>query len=149
MKRNFWLFMTMGLLMVILGVALWTFWMRTPSPSETLPATVSRDCAPWDGAAFTVSIPHESGLIIYISIWQSPEFNFPRTFSFPDDTGQVGNAYILPELDPLETLSGRVTFQRVQVGMPVEGRFSLRSERGGVFEGQFQAEWDDQIIMCG
>lgn len=132
-----------------LGAVLFAFFSRSESSAQVFPAKVTRDCAPWDGAAFTLSVPHESGVVIYVSIWQSPDIHFPRTLSFPDDTGQLGNAYILSELGPLEILRGRVTLQRVEVGTPIEGRFRFTSERGGKFEGRFLAEWDDQIILCG
>jgi hypothetical protein len=141
------LILVIGLL--ILGVALFTFFARNQPALQTFSATAHRDCAPWDGAAFTLAIPYESGMLIYVSIWRSPEFLFPTTFTFPDETGQLGTAYLLPEVDPLTLLRGQVTLKRVEEGMPLEGRFSFASEGGGRFEGQFHAEWDDQIIMCG
>lgn len=58
---------------------------------------------------------------------------------------QIGNAYILPELGPYTPLSGEVWFQRVEEGMPIEGRFSFTSERGEAYEGGFIAEWESQI----
>jgi hypothetical protein len=116
---------------------------------QVFPATVNRDCAPWDGAAFTVAIQYDASTEIYISIWKSPDIKFPSTFVLPDGEGQVGSAYILSELGPLVELSGETSFQRVDVGMPLEGRFSFTSERGGQFEGQFIAEWGEQVVMCG
>ena len=83
------------------------------------------------------------------SIWQSPDINFPSTFSFPDETGQVGHAYILPELDPLQQLSGEVFFGRVDRESPVEGRFDFVTETGRQFKGQFEAKWGNEIVYCG
>ena len=140
-------FIALGLL--ILGGALYIFATRNQEPTQVFSATVNRDCAPWDGTAFTVSVQMDDETIIYISIWQAPDMLFPSTFSFPDETGQVGNAYILPELGPYETLSGRVWFEGVSEEKPIEGGFSLKSERGGQFEGQFIAAWDHQGVMCG
>lgn len=147
MKSRTQFFTAIGLL--ILGIALYTFSTRNQEPAEVFPAVINRDCAPWDGSAFTVSVQMDSGTVIYISIWQAPDITFAKTFSFPDETGQVGYAYILPELDPLEELSGTVSLGSVVEGMPLEGRFNFTSERGGQFTGQFIAEWRDVVAMCG
>ena len=135
--------------LLILGSALYTFTTRKQEPTQVFSATVNRDCAPWDGSAFSVSIPISDGTLIYISIWQSPDIIFPKSFSFPDDTGQVGSVMYQSVNGEYETLSGRVWFEGVSEEKPIEGRFSLKSERGGQFEGQFIAVWDHQIIMCG
>jgi hypothetical protein len=116
---------------------------------QTLPATVNRDCAPWDGAAFTVKVSMPDGRTLDLSIWQSPEITFPTSFTFPDKTGQIGNALLLPPSGTPEQLTGEVWFQSVRQGTPVEGRISLISERGEPFQGTFVAEWDDQIVLCG
>jgi hypothetical protein len=147
MKSRTFLVIAIGLL--ILGTALFTFSRRNQEPEQIYPATINRDCAPWDGAAFTVSIPYDSGSVINISIWQSPDIKLPSTFSFPDETGQIGFAYTLPELDPLEELTGKVTFWRVGEERPVDGEFSLMSERGERFSGKFKAKWGDEIVYCG
>jgi hypothetical protein len=118
-------------------------------PASVLPATVNRDCAPWDGPAFTVSVRYDPKTVIYISIWRSPDIYPPSTFSFPDETGRVGNAYILPETGPYTLLSGEVSFQRVEAGTPIEGKFQFTSERGGLYEGRFTAMWGYQVIYCG
>ena len=141
--------MTIGLLAIILAVALFAFSIRSQELAQTFPATVNRDCAPWDGAAFTVSIRYDPITTITISIWKSPDIKFPSTFSFPDETGQVGYAYILPELGPLQQLSGEVSFWRVDGESPVEGRFDLLTEAGRQFRGQFKAEWGNEIVYCG
>lgn len=149
MKPRTPLAITISLLILILGMALFTFSTRNREPLQTFPATVNRDCAPWDGAAFTVSIPYNSTSTIMISIWQSPDIRLPITFSFPDETGQIGFAYILPELDPLQQLSGKVRFRHVDGESPVEGEFNLLMESGQKFKGKFEAEWGNQIAMCG
>ena len=147
MKSRILFLITIGVL--ILGIALFTFSARNQEPAQIFPATVSRDCAPWDGSAFTVSIRYDPTTTITIFIWQSPDIKIPTTFTFPDDTGQVGTAYILPELDPLQQLRGTIFFWRVEEGRPIEGRFELVTEAGQRFEGQFKAEWENQIALCG
>jgi hypothetical protein len=143
------------LLIVLLFVALGGIWYRyfasTEGPSKIFPAEVNRDCAPWDGAAFTVAVQYDPVTVIYITIWQTPDIRFRTTFPMPDDVEaeQDGYAYILPEVGPYLPLNGEVSFQRVDVGMPLEGGFNFTSETGGQFEGRFIAEWGDQVVYCG
>ena len=147
MKFRTQLFVAVALL--ISGIAWFTFLNRNKEPAQVFPATINRDCAPWDGSAFTVSIPMNDGTIIHVSIWQLPEIRFPVRFSFPDESGQVGIAYTAPELDPLQQLKGEVSFRRVEKGIPVEGEFDFRTESGKRFKGRFKAEWGNEIIYCG
>jgi hypothetical protein len=149
MKSRTQFFMVIGLLIPVLGISLLTFPTRDHKPAQVLPATINRDCAAWDGAAFTISFRYDPITTLTISIWQSPSFTFPVTFSFPDEPMRAGIAYSLPELDPLEELTGKVFFQRLDEGNPVEGEFNLTSERGGRFKGRFKAYWGNQIAMCG
>ena len=96
-----------------------------------------------------MSVQYDPATVIYISIWRSPDIKFPSTFALPDDEKQIGNAYILPELGPYIPLSGDISFQRVEEGIPLEGRFNFTSEQGEQFEGGFVAEWGSQIVYCG
>ena len=147
MKSRTLFFIAIGLL--LLGVAVFIFSTQDQEPAQTFSATINRDCAPWDGSAFTVSIPMSAGAVIDISIWQSPDIKFSKTFSFPDNTGQVGNVSIRSASGEYEQLSGTVFFQRVDEGSPVSGRFELATEAGQRFEGQFEAGWENQIALCG
>jgi len=132
-----------------LGGIIFFYSLPKQQPAQTFPAIASRDCAPWDGTAFTVTIEIDPGTTLYISIWRSPDIPLPSTFELPDDDGQVGNAYLVPEIDPYTLLRGEVWFQRVGEGMPIEGRFRFTSERGEVYEGGFVAEWESQVMYCG
>ena len=147
MKTRILLYFAIGLF--LFGIALFIYSSRNQDPMQVLPATINRDCAPWDGGAFTVSIPFDATTILTISIWQSPDIKFPVTFSFPDATGQIGIAYILPELGPLQQLSGEISFWRVAEGIPVEGEFSFTTVSGRQFKGKFEAEWGNEIVYCG
>lgn len=138
-----------GLIILVLGIAAFTFFIRDHADSQVLPATANRDCAPWDGTAFTMSIPMKNGNIVNISIWQSPDIKFPVTFSFPDETGQIGNAYATSESGSLIQLSGKVSLQPVDGGSPIQGEFDLKDENGNPFKGKFRAEWRNEIVMCG
>jgi len=149
MKPRTQFFMIIGLITLILGITWYSFSKRAQEPVQFFPATVNRDCGPWDGSAFTVSIPMDAGTSIDISIWQSPDIKFPKTFSFPDDTGQVGNALFRSRAGEYEVLSGEVRFESVSEAMPLAGRFSLKSASGGKYIGQFTAEWGSQMAFCG
>ena len=144
MKPRTQFLITIGLVILILGITWYSFSTRDLEPAQVFPATINRDCAPWDGSAFTVSVPVD-GEIINISIWQSPDISLPVTFSVPDDTGQIGFAYIHPD----NQLSGEVFFLRVDEARPVEGEFSLNDESGRQFNGKFKAEWGNVTAMCG
>jgi hypothetical protein len=129
--------------------AIWLFSIqKNKEPTPLSRATIDRDCAPWDGIAFTVSIPWNHAATIYVSIYQSPEITHPVTFSFPDETMRIGNAYLLlPDGSP-EPLSGKVFLERVHTGRNVEGRFDLTSAGGKTFMGAFRAEWGNQVVYC-
>jgi hypothetical protein len=149
MKSRAPFFLALGFLILALIITFHTFTQRDQLSAQVFPATINRDCAPWDGSAFTISIHYDPTTTITVSIWRAPEINIPTTVAFSDDTGQIGYAYILPELDPLQQLSGTVFLWQVDDEDPVEGRFDLVTEAGYRFEGQFHAEWGDFVALCG
>jgi hypothetical protein len=139
---------------VIIGLLIFSlvwFAVSTGSqqPTQVFPATINRDCAPWDGAAFTVSVPYDATSTIMISIWQSPDINRPSRFSLPDKGGSVGNVVSVSPSGEYKQLKGTVSFGRVEEGMPVEGEFSLTSDGGEEFTGSFEAQWGNKIVYCG
>ncbi|MDX1378380.1 MAG: hypothetical protein R3307_05995 [Anaerolineales bacterium] len=143
--------LAVGIGLLLLGITYFTYSARDKEPLQTFPATIDNDCAPWDGTAFTISVQYDPATVIYISIWRAPDIRFPSTFPMPDDVEaeQDGYAYILPELGPFVPLNGEVSLERVEAGKPVEGRFSFTSGRGDHFEGQFIAEWGNEMVLCG
>ena len=148
MKTRTLLYVIISMLF-ILGVGWYIFTRQNRPLVQIIPATINRDCAPWDGSAFRVSIPTETGTSIDISIWKAPDIKIPVTFSFPDNTGRVGNASYRLASGIYGQLSGTVFFWRVEEGNQVEGKFKLVTETGQQFEGQFTAEWGSQMILCG
>jgi len=140
-------FIAIGLL--IFFITLFAFSTRNQESAPVIPATINRDCAPWDGAAFTVSIPEAMGAFIDIFIWQSPALILPTTFSFPDQKGNVGNAIYRPALGTPEQLIGTVFFTRVDESHPVEGAFNFTTESGREFKGRFNATWEEHRALCG
>jgi hypothetical protein len=149
MKFRVLLSLAIVLLIFIFGIIWFTFSIRNPQPEQIFDATINRDCAPWDGSAFTMSIPMSNGARIDISIYQSPDIRLPVTFSFPDETIKVGNALYLPPVGSSEQLTGKVSFQHVEQGIPVEGELNLITDTGQQFKGEFIAEWENEIVYCG
>jgi hypothetical protein len=146
-RTTFYAFVIL-ILIALSGV--WIFYkLEDEVPTQTFPATINRDCAPWDGSAFTILIPISDKANIAISIYQSPSIRRPMTFSFPDETMRVGNASLLFQDNSSQQLSGRVFFQHVEQGVLTEGKFDLHTETGEQFKGRFQAEWGNEVVMCG
>ncbi len=148
MKSPIPLYILLAFSVIVLGILLsFPQWERQEA-TPVFPATIHRDCTPSDGAAFTISIRIAKSLI-GISIYQSPDLKLPATFSFPDDTGRVGNALrVLPATWP-DQLIGKISFQRVEPDMPVTGEFDFLTDMGDQFKGKFIAEWDRQRSVCG
>jgi hypothetical protein len=146
MKPNSPSLAALVLLALLAGIVLILFSAQNQSSAQAILAMASRDCAPWDGPAFVVSIPTGFGSMIQVSIWQSPRIMLPASFSFP---GEHGNAMVYPKLGSPEQLSGSVTFQRVEQGLPITGEFNLRASGGRQFQGAFKALWTDTIVACG
>jgi hypothetical protein len=141
-----------GLLLISLSSACKFAPKRGAAAGQVFEAVINRDCAPWDGTAFTIMIRlinEFSGSFIDISIWQDPDISFPITFSFPDETSRLGKTVYRSSSGNSEPLQGRVTLQGVQPGVPVEGEFSLTAARSGNFNGRFRAEWGAQSAICG
>ena len=95
MKYRTSLYVLLALLLIALG-GIWFFYAwEAQAPAQVFPATVDRDCAPWDGSAFTVSIPLSDTSTISISIYRSPDIKLPSSYSFSDETMSEGHAYLL------------------------------------------------------
>ena len=143
-------FYVMAGLLIVFAALIWIY-SRTKDNGDipAYNATVNMECAPWDGAAFRISIPYKMGSVIGISIWQTPDIKAPVDFSFPDQTGHVGDAVYQPQFVDAEQLSGTVTLQTVGREIPVEGRFNFTLAGGESFNGKFKAQWGNQIMLCG
>ena|SRR5215211_232082 len=143
---------SLSLLIVLLILALSGMWFMfkapDPAPLPVLPATIDHDCAPWDGSAFTVSIPVQEGKI-NISIYQSPDMKHPLIFSFNEGTEETGQALLLPPVGSPSQLTGKVSFEHVEDGIAVDGEYQLTTESGKEFLGKFKAEWGHETVFCG
>lgn len=137
------------LLLIIGSLLLFMLFKDEPNNTRTLPATINRDCAPWDGAAFTIKIPLDDENIIDISIWKSPDIKLLTAFSFPDETGQVGNVLLMHRSGLPDRLSGKIFLMQVDPNLPVEGQFDLQDGNGTHFKWKFKAEWKHPMILCG
>ena len=139
MKSRILLF-TLIISLVAALVAWFHFTAKRGGIGPVLEASVIRDCAPWDGIGYTIDIPYSAGSVIEISIWQSPDFPRPVTYSFPDASGSLGTAVYRPESGADAPLSGRIVLQPFQPGGVLEGRFNFKSENGKGFGGEFKAK---------
>jgi len=148
MTRRIYSLTIISLIILIAGFALYALARRSQILEQTFSATINHDCAPWDGSAFTVSIPME-GEGIAISIYQSPEIEHPTTFLFAEDTLSTGNALLILPLGSPQQLTGKVSFQKVAQDKPVKGQFDLVTSAGEHFKGKFSAEWKNEIVLCG
>jgi hypothetical protein len=149
MKNRLLLTSTLLLLFSSLGFARLMFKTSNQPAAQTFHATITRDCAPWDGGAFAVKVDLPNGNILDISIWQSPSITFPTAYTFPDSTGQVGNAILIYPAGEPESLKGTVSFTRVEEAYPLEGNFKFVTASGSQIAGIVKAEWDYQIVLCG
>src|SRR5215216_6002234 len=136
-------------LIIFALISIW-FYSRQPDPEPllVLPATIDHDCAPWDGSAFTVSIPFEEGNL-NISIYQPPDIKHPLSFSLNEGTQEIGHAIFLPTVGSPEPVTGNVSFEHVEDSIAVDGKYQLRTESGKEFLGKFKAEWGEAIVYCG
>jgi len=116
---------------------------------------VSRDCAPWDGPAFSVSISTVANAkkveppILHVSIWQSPNLKSGGRFVFPDLSQRIGAAFIEPSSGSETPLRGTVTFTKVMSGETVEGQFDFLDPNGRRYAGRFSANWTAISASCG
>ena len=122
---------------------------------STFYAEIQRDCAPWDGAAFSVSIQPVAGLkkidvpFIHVAIWQAPNLRGSAKFAFPDLTGKIGAAYIQTRSESVTPLRGTISFRRVMPNEIVEGQFDFLDPNGKRYSGKFAATWNGKIALCG
>ena len=138
--------MALALLATLLAAA--------PLPAITLPATVRTDCAPWDGPAFTITVPlarrtAEPATVLTIAIWKPADGRTPLSFVFPRD-GAQGSVTLQPRPGVSGLLSGQVRFRSLNPRQPVEGSFDLVSRGGEIVRGTFRARWEfGQRMLCG
>jgi hypothetical protein len=148
MKSRTSLYVLVILIIAALGGIWFVYKLGDQEPTHIFPATINRDCAPWDGSAFTISIPMQ-GSIMHITIYQSPTIKHPIAFSLQEGTEDIGDAFLLPSVGSPEQLTGKVFFNRVEEENPVEGEFRFRTKSGKRIIGRFQANWGNEIIYCG
>lgn len=154
--------------MVTLSMNLIASTVKGSDRNGTIPtplATVERDCAPWDGPAFSVWIPAEklggpSQSWVYLRIWQQPE-DSKGLFKFPSD-GQRQKGAVVFFLDlespkklnwqnqPRQQLKGTVRFLRVDSKENVLAELDFVSDKNVQLRGNFEAKWDqDYRPVCG
>ncbi|HEY1764587.1 MAG TPA: hypothetical protein VGF85_06665 [Opitutaceae bacterium] len=129
---------------------------ETRAPEQ---AIIYYSFAPWDGAAYDIEIPLESGSNgtkpgIRINIWGYPQFAEPKIirFSGKEDPGGGpskgdGTAHFQAVLNKSmpERLVGSVSFKVLQRDQPVTGTYEFETLNGNKkFKGRFQASWGNK-----
>ena len=121
-----------------------------PSPESLrmYPASASQDCAGRGAWKFGVWIDITQQDVIVISIYETPSFESPVTFSFPSGAFNKHDAVLYRFGGIPDPLTGKVEFSQAVQAITIEGRFNLQTSRGEQFIGKFKAEWGDVVINC-
>lgn len=123
-------------------------------PEAVATARIARTCAPWDGAAFTVSVPAGNGVdpaalpALQLSVWSSPQFDGERKVVFAEGDDRTGVAMYAETADHATPLTGEATFRQAADGS-IEGTLRLKAADGRRFEQRFHGRLDDRVVMCG
>jgi len=128
-------------------------------PEATTPAdtnavgTIQGDCAPWDGSAVAVTLPHDSagpnGQLRF-SVWKSPSEADGGRWSVGSGGKTDGVGRLCDSHDRCVNVhTGTVEFEHLRVGGATEGRYRLILEDGRELVGRFVARWVEQRVLCG
>jgi hypothetical protein len=120
-------------------------------PEAVATARIARSCAPWDGAAFTVSVPAADGAstaALQLSVWSSPQFDGERKVVFAEGDDRTGVAMYAETADHAVPLTGEATFRQAADGS-IEGTLHLKAADGRRFERRFRGRLDGGAVMCG
>ncbi|MGN6153603.1 MAG: hypothetical protein ACTHOH_16600 [Lysobacteraceae bacterium] len=124
-------------------------------PEAAATAQIARSCAPWDGAAFTVSVPATGDGVdpaalpaLRLSVWSAPQFDGERTVVFAEGDDRTGMALYAETVDRATPLTGEATFRQAADGS-IEGTLRLKAADGRRFERRFRGRLDPATAMCG
>ena len=123
-------------------------------PEAVVAARIARTCAPWDGAAFTVSVSAGSAAdpaalpALQLSVWSSPQFDGERKVVFAKGDDRSGVAFYAETAERSTPLTGEATFRQAADGS-IEGTLRLQAADGRRFERRFRGRLDPGTVMCG
>lgn len=123
-------------------------------PEAVATAQIARTCAPWDGAAFTVSVPLGNDAdpaalpALQLSVWSSPQFDGERKIVFAEGDDRTGAASYAETVERATPLTGEATFRQAADGS-IEGTLRLKAADGRRFERRFRGRLGDRAVMCG
>lgn len=116
-------------------------------------AEAHADCAPWDGAATTITLsdtpigPEPSGPYLVISVYRSPE-EVGGTTRIDGQLEHGMSARLCPaDGDCVPAQDGAVTLTTTDSG--VDGRYTLRLSDGRRLTGSFGARMIALRVLCG
>jgi len=141
-----------GIVIVVAILLLRTPGTDTTPPGEQYVGTAEEGCAPWDGAAVSMSLSPQKDTpfpSFYVSLWMQ---EFPSSFSFDGSVGMSedeGSVSYCPQKQECETVQkAKITFE--DTGEVITGTFNLMLQDGQQMKGAYEATWDDTILaMCG
>jgi len=125
--------------------------VQEPPPA---PAVAWADCAPWDGAAFTIVIGRPGSNTVdpehawmRISIWHDADSRHGATYRFPDRDGKTGAVEYGGTAFP--SVTGTVSFPRRGSADEISGAFDFVAGDGHRVAGSFRGKWNPRKAMCG
>lgn len=128
------------------------------TPGHAWPyAVVMADCAPWDGAALSVTLAQtgpSSGQpgypLLHIGVYHSPTEVLGHAFSFDlADTREGGMSFCRTDSTCISGKSVKVRFDQVAPDSTVDGAYQLVFPDGQRESGSFHARFLTQPALCG
>ena len=143
-----------GIASVAVGLLAAVTVARAAQEPRLSPAIAWRDCAPWDGPAFTVAVGREGATSVdparpwlRISIWQEAGTRHGVTYRFPDTTQKLGAVEYGGTAFP--SVNGTVTFPSAVSEEVVAGSFDFMTPDGRHLAGRFRGGWRPVAALCG
>ena len=145
-------------IVVVLGVVA-VLMLRTPNmdtaiaPAEQYVGTAEEGCAPWDGAAVSLSLSPQKETpfpSVYVNLWTH---EFPSSLSFDEDDESMSEgggyvSYCSQEKECEKAQKAKIKFN--DTGDIVTGTFVLVLQDGQKMKGSYKATWDHTIMaLCG
>ena len=119
-------------------------------------AVVRADCAPWDGAALSLTLGQLGSTtepaypLIHIGVYHPPAEVLDHAFSFNEaDTQEGGAMYCEAEGACVSSREVKVRFGRIKPDSTVSGEYRLVLRDGRQEGGTFTARFLTQPALCG
>jgi hypothetical protein len=124
-------------------------------PAEFPFATVSRDCAPFDGPAVTIYLTptavalDPSPPFVRISVWDAPEQVAGRTWTWPRTVNKATASRCVTGNDCVDSTSGSVTLGNFGPDSALSATVDVKFPDGSRIQGTVRGTWQSRRILCG